>query len=177
MTDIDSAEPEEFPVRNFVDPDELAADIDLNGVEINSAFIDQTSLCVLYGSKAALASRQSSMLKITRDAVIAKVAQQLRDEAVANKEKLTEKALEERVTLNKKVLRARHRYTIAVQVEEEAKAALEAIRHRRDMLIQLGAQAREESKGGLVLKSQTSTSVRGESLKEKLRQTQQAVRQ
>ena len=155
-------------LRQFFEPEELAADANLDGVSVNSAFVDQAALFALYATRAAGAARQASMVKLQRDAVIAEVSQRERDLALANKEKLTETALGERVTLDERVKKVRRLYIEATKIEEEARVAAEAIRHKRDMLIQLGANLREELKGSMTLSSQTASSQRGDRLKNAL---------
>lgn len=148
-----------YELDRFIDAEVIQKDTSLEGVVVNDAFVNQSGLVSYYGSIAAKAMAQTAKTKLTRDAILARVSQTYRDEAAAEGKKITEKALEELVSKDTTAIRIRKAYIEAQAIEDECKAALEAIKHRRDMLIQIGANQREEMKGDARLKSSFSKRV------------------
>jgi siroheme synthase len=71
---------------------------------------------------------------------------------VASGEKVTEALLDKLVTRHERVTIVKKALNEAKQIEAIAKTAVEAFRHRKDMLVQHGATEREEMKGELVTK-------------------------
>lgn len=156
-------------IDTLIDPDKFETDITVDGMMINDAFINQAGLTAYYGALLASAGEQSSKMKVLRDATIAKVGQEIREAAAAEKRKVTEASIGEEVTLDPRVQAIRLAYDAANRVESECYAAIEALKSRRDMLIQMGASAREEKKGDIRIKTTEHVSARGEEMKARLR--------
>lgn len=157
-----------YKVDTFIDPDKLVSDAVLEGANINDTFITQSGLMAYYGMLAARAAGQAARFKLRRDAVKAKVASAFRTAAADGNGKMTENALSEKVEKDPRVLEILEAYALAIQVEAETKAAVEALRHRKDMIVQLGVAERDEQKGELRMKIVSGVTSRGAELKAKL---------
>lgn len=104
-----------------------------------------------YGIALSQASKQVDSLKMLLETAEATVYRKLRDQANEDKEKVTEAQLDKSVARHPRVLSIKKALNEAKQIEANAKTAVEAFRHRRDMLIQQGLLAREEMKGEVVI--------------------------
>jgi hypothetical protein len=137
---------ENIPVVNH---EQLKLDIAINDANLDGCMIAQPSLYLEYARLYIQAQQKADIAKlkteITNSQLDAVVRKQLLDEGL----KLTEGAVAAMIARDPKHVRAegeliRLRSTAAIY-----KQALEAFMQRRDMLIQLGASAREEMKGQL----------------------------
>lgn len=156
-----------FKVEQFVEADQFTVDTNLNDTDLNDAFLNQSGLMAYYGVLLSRASYQTAEFKQKRDITIAKVSSEYRDNPPSDK-KLTEKALDELVQQHPNVKAVVKAYNKAGEVEAVLKAGVEALRHRKDMIVQLGAASREEAKGAVRMKMSSETSDRGSALKDRL---------
>jgi len=138
-----------YEVRQLVDADQLKRDMTFSPTDLTSAMMEQASLFAHYGILAAKASRQVDDVKMLLENVEAKVYRKVRDEAASTGVKLTEAQVEKQVVTHEHVISFRKALNEAKQIEAVAKTAVEAFRHRRDMLVQQGLISREEMKGEL----------------------------
>lgn len=138
-----------YEVRQLVDPDQLKRDMTFSPTDLTNAMMEQASLFAHYGVLAAKASRQVDDVKMLLENVEAKVYRKVRDEAATEGVKLTEAQVEKQVVTHEQVIAFRKALNEAKQIEAIAKTAVEAFRHRRDMLVQQGLISREEMKGEL----------------------------
>lgn len=136
-------------IDRFIDAEKLAEDMKLDETDLNDAFLTQAGLAAYYGVLHARASAQLANVKLIRDTTEAKVANELRDRANEAKEKLTEAAIERNLLLDPRVQAVGKAYALAIQIEGETRAAVDAMKQRRDMVVQLGAASREEAKGSV----------------------------
>jgi len=121
-----------------------------------------------YGALAARAAGQAGRFKVYRDAVEAKIATSHRQAAAQTDAKITEAIIAERVNKDPRVVEIRNAYERAKEVEAELKAMAEGIRHRKDMIVQLGVSEREDSKGATRMKLSSGTEDRGQRIKKRL---------
>lgn len=156
-------------IDHYIDVDKLAADLKLDEVDLNDAWLTQAGLAAYYGVLAARAASQVINVKIVRDAKEAEVAGEIRARFASNGQKVTEAAIKEELDQDLRVIAVNRAYALAISIEGETKAAVEAFRQRRDMLVQLGANSREEVKGSMRM-SMTGDAVsdRAEELKKRL---------
>lgn len=140
-------------IRQFIESEALRKDTSVNPLDLSDAMMQQASLFSHYGELAAKASRQVDDVKLLLENTEAAVYRNLRDEFAKNGEKVTEAQLEKLVTRHDKVITTKKALNEAKQIEAVAKAAVEALRQRKDMLVQLGAHEREEMKGELVIRT------------------------
>lgn len=156
-------------IDHLIDPVKLAEDVSLKETELNDAFLNQAGLAAYYGVLAARGAAQVITIKVIRDTTEAKVATEIRTLANEKGEKVTEGVIKERLDKDPRVIAVNNAYALAIRIEGETKAAVDAIRQRKDMVVQLGAAAREEAKGTLRMSaSSEKVSDRAEELKRKL---------
>lgn len=134
---------------NFISPEAMLKDVGFTAETVTSAFISQASLFSYYAAKHARAERQEARAKHNLEIVEAildkKYRKHFRDEGV----KFTETVIANEIIASKMHREATDDYIDAKQICSVCKAAVEAFRHRKDMLIQVGADSREEKKGAL----------------------------
>jgi hypothetical protein len=134
-------------VRAFVDPKEMATDCQIRASDLNGAFMDQAALLVHYGQQASKAALQVDRIKQLVKVAEAQIDKELRDEAAEEGKKLTEAMIEKAITRHPKMIQLTKALNEAKHQESLANVAVEGMRHRRDMLVQLGAQHRSEMQG------------------------------
>ncbi len=136
-----------YTVKNYVDALQLKRDLAFSVNDLTSAMMQQASMFSHYGVLAAEASRQVDVVKMLLENTEAAVYQKERDAMAAAGEKPTEALLEKRVARHPRVISMKRALNEAKRVEAIGKTAMEAFRHRRDMLVQQGLISREEMKG------------------------------
>ena len=136
-----------YTVKNFLDPAVLKSDIAYSTNNLTDAMMTQPSMFAHYGMILSEASRQVDVVELLLENTESAVYQILRKEVVAAGEKVTEALLDKMVTRHPRVIAMRKALYEAKAVESKCKTAVEAFRHRRDMLVQHGLISREEMKG------------------------------
>ncbi|MCH8476060.1 MAG: hypothetical protein LAT55_12635 [Opitutales bacterium] len=145
----DKPEIRKIQVKALIDPQQLKKDMSYSLADLSTAMVDQASLFAHYGVLAARASRQVDEMKMLLENAEARVYRRVRDAAAAAGNKLTETQVDKQVAVHPQVIALKKAKNEAAQIEAVAKTAVEAFRHRRDMLVQHGATSREEMKGEL----------------------------
>lgn len=145
-----------YTVRDFIDPAELKRDVAFSANDLTSAMMQQASMFSHYGMMSSNAARQVDTVKLLLENTEAAVYKMLRDQAAVNGEKVTEAQLEKLVTRHPRVIAMKKSLNEAKRVESNTKIAVEAFRHRRDMLVQMGLISREEMKGELSIRAKTT---------------------
>ncbi|CAO3459971.1 hypothetical protein [Azospirillum argentinense] len=140
-------------VRSYVDPAQLALDVQVNVKDLTGCMMEQPGLLAHYGTQAALAAYQVLKLRQLRDARAAVIDKKIRDKAKEDNVKLTEALIEKEIDRHPKIIQAQSALNEAKMQESLALSAVEAIRHRRDMLIQMGAQSRAEMEGDIRIRT------------------------
>ena len=152
-----------YTIKDFVDPAELKRDLAFSNNDLTSAMMQQASLFSHYGVLASQASRQVDVVKLLLENTEAVVYKLLRDNAAAAGEKVTEAQLEKSVSRHERVISMKKSLNEAKRVESTSKIAVEAFRHRRDMLVQMGLISREEMKGELSVQAKSAAQMARES--------------
>jgi hypothetical protein len=152
-----------YTIKDFVDPVQLKEDLTFSNNDLTSAMMQQASMFSHYGVLAAQASRQVDVVKLLLENTEAAVYKLLRDHAAANAEKVTEVQLEKMVSRHDRVISMKKSLNEAKRVENITKTAVEAFRHRRDMLVQMGLISREEMKGELSIRAKSAAEMARES--------------
>jgi hypothetical protein len=137
-----------FKVRAFIDPKQLQSDLSYSLVDLSKAMSEQGSLFIHYASLMARASRQVDDVSMLLEITESRIYRKLRDEAAKSGSKMTETQLEKEVNVHPQMIAMKRAKNEAKQIEGNAKAAVEAFRQRRDMLIQEGATQRAEIERG-----------------------------
>jgi len=157
-------------VDTLIDPIQLKKNLAFTTADLGTAMMQQASLYSHYGVLAAKAAFQTDKLELSLEIAESKVDRQLRDQtltaakaelalahaagdAKAKLEKaLTEAQLAKLIAAHPTVIALKKALNEARQIEAGAKTSLEAFRQKRDMLVQMGAQGREEMKGDLSIR-------------------------
>lgn len=138
-----------YQVVDYIDVAQLKKDLAYSENDLSSAMMQQASLFSHYGVLASKCSKQVDVIKLLLENTEAAIYQLLRSKAAQRGDKMTEVQLEKAVSREERVIAMKKALNEAKQIETVAKTALEAFRHRRDMLVQSGLISREEMKGEL----------------------------
>lgn len=137
------------PLQFTVDPNEFKKETAINPHDLDSCFVQQSSLKAYYNTQSAHAEAQASRIKLRFEIIEAKLYDEARRTAAAGGAKVTEKAVENTVKADPRWLAAKERLIDAEMIASVNKGLAASLADRRDMLIQLGANQRDESKGAM----------------------------
>ena len=143
-------------IKPFIDAARVGMDTKIDKDDISNEFVQQSGLTFYYGSKHAQACRQSQIAKSNLELVTARLDYKIRNEASANNLKFTEGGILAQIKMQAAYQEALASHIDAEYVEALIKSANSAMAHKRDMLIQIGADNREEMKGRLSSKGSLS---------------------
>lgn len=132
--------------------EQLREDVSINDADLDGCMTEQASLYAHYASLYSKAAYDANRAKVRSDIARAKAYKELRNRFIAKGTKYTEALLESEVTLHPDYIEAQEVYNKYKWAEMMAKEALEALKQRRDMLVQKGKSTLEERKGELYLK-------------------------
>lgn len=152
-----------YTIKDFVEASQLKTDLAFSNNDLTTAMMQQASLFSHYGVLASQASRQVDVVKLLLENTEAAVYKMIRDKAATDGEKVTEALLEKTVSRHERVIAMKRSLNEAKRVESTCKIAVEAFRHRRDMLVQMGLISREEMKGELSIRAKTTAEMARES--------------
>lgn len=140
-------------LKTFIDPDKLQDDLNFTTTNISLAMTRQAALLAHYGRLSADATYQSDRCKQQVELVYANLDQQLRDDLTTAGTKFTEKTLESMIIKDGSYQEAQTRAHEARAIAKMVETTVESFKHRKDMLIQVGADLRQEKAGsGLVVR-------------------------
>jgi hypothetical protein len=131
----------------YIDVDKFKADMQVTENNLDDCMMQQASLRAFYGARAARAEAQASSIKARFEVREAKIFDEHRKAMVASGEKVTEKAIENLVKMDPRWVAGKLLVVEAESIAAVAKSCVFALSDRRDMIIQLGADRRDESKG------------------------------
>ena len=136
--------------------DQMLNDVKFEPENLDKAYIDQASLFCYYAEQSRLASKKMDNFKLRIDTVEAELDKEARDEAATSGTKTTEKAIEQGISRNEKYVKCVMAYNDAKATHQLLRDILESFKQRKDMLIQIGMNRREELKSsGLRLNEST----------------------
>ncbi len=141
-------------VKNFIDAEQLKADLAYSLVDLNNAFLNQVSLANHYGELHAKARHQVNDLKLKLEIAEAKIYRNTRDECVARDEKFTEPYLQNCVKSHRLVIALKNGVNEAIQVQSSAATAVEAFHQRKGMLELLGRAEISDKQGEMRIMDQ-----------------------
>lgn len=180
----DGIKPKPRPsVKALIDADQLGKDVEIQHSDLSASMHDQASLFVHYGVLAAKAAKQVDDLKLRVELVEAKVDKIIRDEAASATDaegnpaprKLTEALITKEIARHPLMTEATRLLNEAKYVEALSKTAVESFRHRKDMLVQLGAQGRAEMEGEIRVAVAEGRGTQRERMMEKLNAKKETV--
>lgn len=136
-------------LAHYLDVEQFQIDVSVNESNLDTSMMQQAGMRAFYNSQAAYAESQYDRSKAAFEVIEARLYDHHRKELAASGEKTTDKAIEAAVRLDPRWLKARTRVIEAQTIANVNKGLTFAMSDRRDMLIQLGSDRREEFKGGL----------------------------
>lgn len=119
----------------------------VSDTRLDQCMIEQNSLRAYYGEQAARSEAQASRIKLRFEVVEATLYDKHRKALALAAEKVTEKTIETAVKLDPAWSRARNLLIEADTIAAINKSLVESLKDRKDMIVQLGADRREEGKG------------------------------
>lgn len=134
-------------LQHYIDVDQFRTDTRVSEANLDQCMIEQNGLRAWYGAVAARAEAQAARVKAKFEVVEATLYDHHRKELAKGGEKTTEKMVENAVKLDPRWLKAKNMVIEAETIASINKGLVESIKDRRDMIIQLGADRRDEYKG------------------------------
>lgn len=156
-----------------LDVQTFVAETAVNDVNMDDAFQKQSSLRAYYGALAAQCEAEAARLKVKSEVTEARLNKKYRDQAVAEGIKTSEKQLDNLVKLDPEWELDKQAWINAELKADIAKAFTASLSDRRDMLIQLGADRREDGKGQLRMMLAQKEADRLADIRDKARQVYQ----
>lgn len=140
------------PGLNFyIDTAKFKEETAVSDVNLDDCMMQQSSLRAYYGEQSARAEAQASRVKLQVEIAEAKLFNEVRillsSRAATSGEKVTEKMVENAVRMDDRYAAINNRLIEAESIAAVNKHLVESLKDRRDMIIQLGADRRDESKG------------------------------
>jgi hypothetical protein len=132
---------------HLIDPAEFKRETKVSMTNLDECMIEQSSLRAYYGTLAADAEAEHAKLKLRHDIIEARVYDKHRKALADAGEKVTEKMVENAVKQDPEWAQSKLRVIEAEQVANRNRACVDSLKDRKDMLVQLGADRREEGKG------------------------------
>jgi hypothetical protein len=130
-------------------PRQLQKDLAFSENNLDDAFMSQPGFFAHYSGVSHRAARRHDQLSQQEKLVYAKIDNEVRQKAFEDGEKVTEPVVKNRILLDSRHRKITERMLDAKAVAGMTKDACESFKQRRDMLIQVGANVREEFKGDL----------------------------
>lgn len=134
------------PLETFIDPDLAAQDVEIDPHDINNDMMTVTSKFAYYSKQAARANQQAARTKATIKVLEAQLYDLHRNKLVSAGEKVTEKLLEGAVHRDPRWLAGQNRLSEADAISEICKSTADAMRIKRDVVLELARNMREEMK-------------------------------
>ncbi|MDR9847122.1 hypothetical protein [Herbaspirillum huttiense] len=134
-------------LQHYVDVDEFKRETAVSETRLDDCMMKQSALRATYGQFAANAEAQHSRMKLRFEVVEAALYDKHRKALLDSGEKVTEKMVENAVKLDPTWSKAKSAVIEAETIANINKSLVESLKDRRDMIIQLGADRREEGKG------------------------------
>lgn len=146
-----AVKPSEVPapiLSYYIDVDQFRTDTRVTEAALDACMIEQNGLRAFYGAQAARAEAQASRVKAKFEVVEATLYDHHRRALVADPTvKVTEKMVENAVKLDLRWLKAKNLVIEGESIAAINKSMVQSLADRRDMIIQLGADRRDEYKG------------------------------
>lgn len=139
--------PQSVKVTPYITADQIKIDLGINDTDIQGAFMAQAALFGHYSVLAVRAQRQLDTFKQLLEIKTAAFDRQARDALASTGGKITEKMVENDIIRRPEYVQLVKKINAAREIADLGKYVLEALKQKRDMLIQIGVARREEMKG------------------------------
>lgn len=127
-----------------ITPDKLRLDVQISPNDLESAMLNQPSLAAYYGEQAATARKIANDAKVALESLESRILTEKRNEATARREKPVEARIKSEIDADPRFIKAKLALNQAIHTADLCAAAVEAFRHRRDMIVQVVKGEREE---------------------------------
>jgi hypothetical protein len=134
-------------LSHYIDVEQFRDDTRVTEVNLDKCMIEQNGLRAYYGAQAARAEAQAARVKAKFEVVEATLYDKHRKVLAASGEKTTEKMVENAVKMDQLWIKAKNTVIEAESIASINKGLVQSLADRRDMIIQLGADRRDEYKG------------------------------
>lgn len=141
-------------LAHYVDVRTFQKDTLVTERNLDQAMMEQAGMRAFYGAQAAYAEGQASRTKAKFEILEAKLYDEHRKRLSASGEKTTDKAIEAAVHMDPRWFAGKNAVIEAETIAQVNKGLTFSLADRRDMLIQLGADRREEFKGQVRVSAQ-----------------------
>lgn len=131
-------------IKEIIDPEQFEKDVVI-GSDLNASFRDQGSLFAHYATLHRQALEQVAQKKLMAEVKKSVLYKEIRETFEKDGKKITEALLEAEINSNRDYIGVRMELIKAEGIAQLAKNALESFSQRKDMLVQLGADARQEA--------------------------------
>lgn len=137
-------------VLTFISQEQLKSDLSFSPNTLDDAMMTQPGLFAHYATQSAKAQLQCDRMKSQLELVEAMLDKEIRDQANENSQKITEALVEKTIKRDPRYQEAVSNYNEAKMVASLTRSVTDAFVQRRDMLVQIGKDLREERAGSLV---------------------------
>ena len=128
---------------------DLKRDLNIDPLRINDEVVRQPGLFAYYVEQMVEADRKAKHMKLQLEVLEAAIDKQVRDRALAGREKITETIVEKRIRSSDAWIEKK-RQLIDLQTQaEQIRGIVEAMRQKKDMLITFATNVRQEMASGL----------------------------
>ena len=134
-------------VQKLLDVNQLKKDVAFSDTDLTTPMMQQAALYAHYARISAEATHQLDNFKMYLELQESKIDKEIRDAAVEAGEKFSEKKILSMITTDKRYIKMVKKVNESKMIASIAKESLESLKHRRDMLVQIGVTSREEMKG------------------------------
>jgi galactitol-specific phosphotransferase system IIB component len=136
-------------IETFVEIEQIKKDLEFTSVGIDKAFMEQAAMFSYYAFARRQAERQEEKLKHASKIMSSRIDKALRTKCREEKIKMSEPQIASEIESDPRMIELHKNYLDARQIANLLGDTVEAFRHRRDMLIQFGADSRQERAGEL----------------------------
>lgn len=141
-----------FTVGDFDYESKLAEDLYIDRTDLNEEFVRHPERFAFYATCYELAAAKAENYKTNLNRLYAVLDHEKRSELALAGVKTTEKMVENSVITDDRYVALQDAYLEAQKNAALLKAAMVAMQHRKDMLIQLGSAARAEIQADIRIK-------------------------
>lgn len=131
----------------------LQEDLYVNRSDLNNEFIKHPERYAFYATCYEIAADRENNLNVNLERLYAILDHEKRGELAFSGVKVTEKMIENSVITDDRYVALQNEHISAQRDSAICKAAMIAMQHRRDMLIQLGSSARAEFNADVSLRA------------------------
>lgn len=141
-------------VQLFLDYKQLQRDLIFTSNSLSTDFENQAAIFASYSIAKSRAMYQTGRFESEAKVVEATVYEAIRNASAREGTKVTESQLSKLAAVNRKTIAAKEKAIEAKAVEDLCWSAMESLRQRRDMLVQAGADSREDRKGSMIMREE-----------------------